>query len=64
LSFNNFLQIFNFEEKNLTSESLKNLLDSLISDNMQRFEIEKNAKAMAITNARERIADIILSLVK
>ncbi|GFI71991.1 UDP-N-acetylglucosamine--N-acetylmuramyl-(pentapeptide) pyrophosphoryl-undecaprenol N-acetylglucosamine transferase [Clostridiales bacterium] len=52
------------EEKNLTSESLKNLLDSLISDNMQRFEIEKNAKAMAITNARERIADIILSLVK
>ncbi len=52
------------EEKNLTSESLKNLLDSLISDNMQRLEIEKNAKAMAITDARERIADIILSLVK
>lgn len=52
------------EEKDLTAESLKALIDELISDNAERLEIETNAKAMAITDARERIADIILSLVK
>ena len=52
------------EEKELTSESLKSLLDTLLSDKDKLREIEKNAKAMAITDARERIAEIILSLVK
>lgn len=52
------------EEKDLTADSLKALLDELISDKAERSEIEKNAKAMAITDSRERIAGIILSLVK
>lgn len=52
------------EEKDLTSDSLKSLLDELLSDKNELQEIEKNAKAMAITNARERIADIILSLIQ
>ncbi len=41
------------QEKDLTAESLNTL-----------NEIEKNAAAMAIQNSREKIADIILSLVK
>ena len=52
------------EEKDLTSASLKNLIDELLSDKAKLNEIEKNAKAIAITDSRERIADIILSLVK
>lgn len=52
------------EEKNLTEESLSNMIDSLLSSQEQLFEIEKNAKSMAVLDSRERIADIIISLVK
>lgn len=52
------------EEKDLTSESLSNMIDSLLSLQEQLFEIEKNAKSMAVLDSRERIADIIISLAK
>ena len=52
------------EEKNLTSSSLKEIIDSLLSDKNLLCEIEKNAKDMAIIDSRERIAEIILSLAK
>lgn len=52
------------EEKNLTAESLSNMIDSLLSSQQQLFEIEKNAKSMAVLDSRERIADIIISLAK
>lgn len=52
------------EEKDLTAESLSNIIDSLLSSQEQLFEIEKNAKSMAVLDSRERIADIIISLAK
>lgn len=52
------------EEKDLTVESLSNMIDSLLSSQEQLFEIEKNAKSMAVLDSRERIADIIISLAK
>ena len=51
------------EEKDLTTDSLKALMNELISDKNELRQIEQNAKDMAIIDARERIADIILSLV-
>ena len=51
------------EEKDLTSDSLKALMNELIADKNELTQIEQNAKNMAIVDARERIADIILSLV-
>lgn len=52
------------EEKDLTAESLSNMIDSLLSSQEQLFEIEKNAKSMAVLDSRERIANIIISLAK
>jgi len=52
------------EEKDLTEESLKETVDALLSSPETLLEIEANAKAMAILDSRERIADIILSLIK
>ncbi len=52
------------EEKDLTTESLKAQIDGLLSSEETLFEIEKNARDMAIIDSRERIADVILSLVK
>ena len=52
------------EEKNLTSDSLKAMINELLSSPETIFEIENNAKAMAILDSRERIADIIISLAK
>lgn len=52
------------EEKDLTAESLSNMIDSLLLSQEQLFEIEKNAKSMAVLDSRERIADIIISLAK
>lgn len=52
------------EEKDLTAESLSNMIDSHLSSQEQLFEIEKNAKSMAVLDSRERIADIIISLAK
>lgn len=51
-------------EKDLTTDSLKSLMNELISDKAELADIEKNAKSMAILDSRERIADIILSLAK
>lgn len=50
------------EEKDLTTDSLSSLIKELLSNPDTLFEIEKNAKNMAIPDARERIADIIISL--
>lgn len=55
---------FILEEKDLTSEKLSEMIDSLLGDRAKLAEIEKNAKAMSITDSRERIASIILSLIK
>ena len=51
------------EEKDLTASSLMALMNELIADKNELRQIEQNAKDMAIIDARERIADIILSLV-
>lgn len=50
------------EEKDLTSERLNEELHQLLQSPETIFEIEKNAKAMAITDSRERIAEVILNL--
>lgn len=55
---------FVIEEKDLTAESLREKMNALLQDDERLHTVEKNAKAMAITDARERIADIIISLVK
>lgn len=52
------------EEKDLTKEKMQQLFDSLTLTNEKRHDIEKNAKASANLNAKEKIADIVLSLVK
>ncbi len=52
------------EEKDLTKEKMQELFDSLTLSDEKRLEIEKNAKASANLNAKEKIADIVLSLVK
>ena len=52
------------EEKDLTSEKLGAMIDELLSDKETLFEIEKNAKNMAILDSREKIAEIIMSLTK
>ncbi len=52
------------EEKDLTSQSLSNKINELLSDSNNLKEIEKNARAMSVTDATQRIASIILSLAK
>lgn len=52
------------EEKDLTSEKLSALINEILSDKNELANIENNAKSMAITNASERIANIIVSLIK
>jgi len=52
------------EEKDLTTASLKEAIDSMLSNPAKLIQIEENAKNMAITDARERIANIIISLAK
>ncbi len=52
------------EEKDLTKEKMQSLFDSLTKDSEKRLSIESNAKAMASLDAKEKIADIVLSLVK
>lgn len=55
---------FVLEEKDLTSASLSDKINSLLGDKELLHNTENNARAMAITDARERIAAIILSLIK
>jgi UDP-N-acetylglucosamine--N-acetylmuramyl-(pentapeptide) pyrophosphoryl-undecaprenol N-acetylglucosamine transferase len=52
------------EEKDLTKEKMQSLFESLTKDDANRLSIETNAKAMAAVDAKEKIADIVLSLVK
>ena len=52
------------EEKDLTKEKMQSLFDSLINNDENRLSIEANAKAMAVADAKEKIADIVLSLIK
>ena len=61
---NEYLKPDVIEEKDLTSQSLKEAIDSMLSNPAKLIQIEENAKNMAITDARERIADIIISLAK
>ena len=55
---------FIIEEKDLTSESLSEKIDSLLGNKQLLLQTEKNAKAMAITDSTQQIASIILSLIK
>ena len=55
---------FVIEEKELTKEKMDALFLGLVNDREKRLETEKNAKAMAVYNAKEQIADIVLSLKK
>lgn len=52
------------EEKELTKEKMNELFLSLVNDDTLRKEIEANAKAMAVSDAKEKIADIVISLIK
>lgn len=51
------------EEKDLTTKKLSDMIDDMLSNRARLRQIEENAKNMAITDARERIASIIFSLV-
>ena len=50
------------EEKDLTSESLNDMINELLSNPETLFEIEKNAREMGIPNSREKICEVIMSL--
>ncbi len=52
------------EEKSLTKNKMEELFMSLVTDSEKRLSIEANAKAMAQLDAKEKIADIVLSLIK
>ena len=52
------------EENDLTKEKMQVLFDSLTKDDENRLAVEANAKAMAVADAKEKIADIVLSLIK
>lgn len=52
------------EEKDLTSKALEEKMVSLLSDKEELKKIQTNAKNMSVSDARERIASIILSLAK
>ncbi len=52
------------EEKDLTKEKMQALFDSLTKDDIKRLDIENSAKEMASLDAKEKIADIVLSLIK
>lgn len=52
------------EEKDLTKEKMEELFKSLVFDDEKRLVVEANAKAMAVVDAKEKIADIIVSLIK
>ncbi|MGN0486729.1 MAG: undecaprenyldiphospho-muramoylpentapeptide beta-N-acetylglucosaminyltransferase [Acutalibacteraceae bacterium] len=52
------------EEKDLTKEKMQELFDSLVLDDEKRHDVEREAAAMSVTDAKEKIADIVLSLIK
>ncbi len=55
---------FVIEEKNLTKEKMNELFLSLVNSESLRHQTENNAKAMAHFDAKEKIADIVLSIIK
>ncbi len=52
------------EEKELTDEKMDEFFCSLVNDKAKRTEMEQNARAMAVFDAKEQIADIVVSLIK
>ncbi len=52
------------EEKNLTKDTMNKIFERLISDKTELEKIGANSKAMAITDAKSTIADIVLGLIK
>lgn len=50
------------EEKNLTKEAMAELFASLTSDKEALERIGQNARNMALVNAKEHIAEIVVSL--
>lgn len=52
------------EEKDLTDEKMEELFSSLVEDKALLEKIGQNAKAMAIVDAKSKIADIIVELAK
>ncbi|MBQ8503885.1 MAG: undecaprenyldiphospho-muramoylpentapeptide beta-N-acetylglucosaminyltransferase [Clostridia bacterium] len=52
------------EEKDLTKEKMDELFMSLVNNDSERHAIEENAKQMSLSDAKERIADIVVSLIK
>lgn len=52
------------EEKDLTGEALGNKMDELLSNKELLKEIGENAKKIAVTDATDRICDIVLGLIK
>jgi len=52
------------EQKDLSAQSLTEKVDALMSDKEKLLALGENAKKMAILNANEKIAEMILSLVE
>ena len=52
------------EEKELTAEKLESAIKKLIVNDEERKKIGENAGKMAVTDSKERIADIVVSLAK
>lgn len=50
------------EEKDLTKEKMEETFEKLISNRALLSKLSQNAKAMAITDAKQKIADIVVSL--
>ena len=52
------------EEKDLTEEKAEEVFRSLVDSPDRLRQLGENAKKIAITDAKTKIADIVLSLVK
>jgi UDP-N-acetylglucosamine--N-acetylmuramyl-(pentapeptide) pyrophosphoryl-undecaprenol N-acetylglucosamine transferase len=52
------------EEKDLNGEKLGAEMDRLLSDKALLKEIGDNARKMAVTDATQRICEIVISLIK
>lgn len=50
------------EESELTPQRLETVMNEILSNREELAQIEKNAKSMAVTDAAQRIAQIIVSL--
>lgn len=50
------------EEKDLTKEKMAETFEKLVSDRNLLSKLSQNAKAMAIIDAKQKIADIVISL--